>query len=71
MGHLRVIDSSPLDDANDLGQDPGRVAATHCVLAPLRLWNDIVVVLVNGLKKSTPMIGTVETAQSVRCLLHK
>jgi hypothetical protein len=41
------------------------------VSLPLRLWNDIVVVLVNGLKKSTPMIGTVETDQSVRCLLHK
>lgn len=49
FGHLRLTPAllSATDDADDLGQGPGPDGATHCVLAPLRLWNDVV--LVNGL----------------------
>lgn len=46
------------DNPNDLGQGPG--PAARFVLAPLRLWNDAVMVLDNGLKKSKPMIGNGE-----------
>lgn len=59
------------DDPDDLGQGPEPDTAAHFVLAPLRLWNDIVMVLDNGLKKSKPMIGSGERAQSVRCSQHK
>lgn len=59
------------DDPNDLGQGPGPDTTARFVLAPLRLWNDIVTVLDNGLKRSKPMIGNEERAQSVRRSLHK
>lgn len=49
FGHLRLTPAllPATDDADDLGQGPGPNGATHCVLAPLRLWNEVV--LVNGL----------------------
>lgn len=48
------------DNPNDLGQGPGPDTAARFVLAPLRLWNDAVMVLDNGLKKSKLMIGNGE-----------